>query len=99
LQKELCGRNINPNWTRMVLLKRVMPIWGDTTRWFKGEVMEKIFWDDAAPIGKDIRGGMFYRTMGLGRFIKECEDKGYTILGIRLTEENNGELMFIPPEE
>jgi len=35
----------------------------------------------------------------LGTFIKDCEEKGYKILGIRVDEENNGELLFMPPEE
>lgn len=57
------------------------------------ETFEKVFFTDDCP--KAFRDGMFYRTMGLGKFIKDCESKGYQIVGIRLTEENNGELLFV----
>jgi hypothetical protein len=55
---------------------------------------EKFFYTDDCPIDQPIQGGMFYRTMGLGKFIQECESKGYKILGIRLDETNNGELLW-----
>ena len=59
---------------------------------------EKVFYTEDCPIGTDLRGGMFYRTMKLGQFIKETEEKGYRIVGLRVDEGNNGELIFIPPE-
>lgn len=57
------------------------------------KTFEKVFFTDDCP--RAFQGGMFYRTMGLGKFIKECEEKGYQIVGMRLTESNDGELMFV----
>jgi hypothetical protein len=59
---------------------------------------KKIFWDDDIPKNIDLHGGMFYRSMKMGEFIKNCEEKGYKICGIRLDETNNCEFIFIPPE-
>jgi hypothetical protein len=56
--------------------------------------MNYFFYSEDCPVGVPVNGGIFYRTMGLGRFIKDCEEKGYHIVGIRLDEENNGELLF-----
>ena len=60
---------------------------------------EKIFWDDNAPKNLDLQGGMFYRSMKLGTVIKECEEKGYKIWGVRLDESNNCEFIFTAPEK
>jgi hypothetical protein len=54
---------------------------------------EKIFFTADCP--RAFRGGMYYRTMGLGKFIKDAESKGYEIVGLRVTESNDGELLFI----
>jgi hypothetical protein len=38
-------------------------------------------------------GGIYYRSMGLGKFIMECKEKGFDIVGIRINESNNCELL------
>lgn len=55
---------------------------------------ERYFFIEDYP-DEEVQRGMFYRTMKLGTFIKDCEEKGYHIVGIRLDESNNGELLFI----
>jgi hypothetical protein len=52
----------------------------------------KIFWDDA--FEGSAKGGMHFRSMKLGKFIKDTEDKGYIIAGIKFDESNNCELLF-----
>ncbi len=64
----------------------------------RGE-FERLFYTEDCPVGKPIQGGLFLRTMSLGRFIKECEEKGYQIVGIRVDESNEGELLFIDKNE
>lgn len=58
------------------------------------EDFKKTFLVEEIP-DETIHGGLFYRTMKLGRFIKDCEEKGYFIVGLRVNESNNGELLFI----
>jgi hypothetical protein len=60
---------------------------------------EYIYWRDDAPEEAPIQGGMFFRSMKMGKFIKECEDKGYKMMGIKFDESNNCEFIFIPPKE
>lgn len=60
---------------------------------------EKVFFTDDCPLDAPIQSGIFYRTMKLGQFIQECENKGYHIVGLRVTEENNGELFFVKDGE
>lgn len=43
------------------------------------------------------RGGIFMRSMGVGRFVKECEDKGYVMAGVRFDQSNNCEFLFKKP--
>lgn len=57
------------------------------------------FWKEEAQEESDIQDGMYYRAMGIGKFIKECEDKGYKMLGIKFDESNNCEFFFISPED
>ena len=56
-----------------------------------------IYWRDDAPKNVPLNGGMFYRCMGIGKFIKETEKKGYMLVGIKFDESNNCEFIFIPP--
>jgi len=58
---------------------------------------EYIYLRNDAPKDVEIQGGMYYRSMGIGKFIKDCEDKGYTIVGVKFDESNNCEFIFIPP--
>ena len=60
---------------------------------------EYIYWRDDCPSRCLLQEGMMYRSMKIGKFIKECEDKGYKMMGIKFDESNNCEFIFIPPEE
>lgn len=60
---------------------------------------EKIFWTGDCPQGVPLTGGLFYRTMKMGQFIKECEEKGYHIVGLRVDESNNGEFIFVEEDK
>lgn len=63
------------------------------------DAAERIFWAPDCPHGQALSSGLFFRTMGLGRFIEECEQKGCHIVGIRVDGSNNGELICVPSEE
>ena len=60
---------------------------------------EYIYWRDDAPKDTKIQGGMYYRSMNIGKFIIDCEDKGYKMVGIKFDNSNNCEFIFIPPIE
>ena len=60
---------------------------------------EYIYWRDDAPKETTIQCGMYYRTMGTGKFIKDCEDKGYKMVGVKFDESNSCEFIFIPPKD
>jgi hypothetical protein len=60
----------------------------------KGD-FERFFYTDDCPIGEPLQRGMFYRTMKLGTFVKDCEEKGFHIVGLRVDESNNGEFLFV----
>jgi len=55
-----------------------------------------VFFKEDAP--QEMQRGMFYRSMKLGKFISECEEKGYKIHGIVFDDENNCELLFTAPK-
>lgn len=57
--------------------------------------VEYIYWRDDAPKDIPIQDGMYYRSMTVGKFIKDCEDKGYKMVGVKFDETNNCEFMFI----
>jgi hypothetical protein len=57
----------------------------------------KVFWDDS--FEGEAQGGMFFKSMKLGKFIKETEEKGFVIAGIKFDESNKCELIFKKPEE
>jgi len=58
----------------------------------------KTFVTADCPVGTNLDRGMFYRSMGMGRFIKDVEGKGFKIFGIVFDEENNCEFIFMKPE-
>jgi len=51
-----------------------------------------VFFKDNSPFS--LRRGIFYRSMGLGKFITDCESKGFKIYGVVFDDENNCELLF-----
>jgi len=55
-----------------------------------------VFWRDG--FEGEARGGMFYRSMGIGRFIADCESKGYTMAAVRFDQSNNCEFIFVKSE-
>lgn len=55
-----------------------------------------IFWRDNCD--GEFRGGMFFRSMGIGKFIKDCENKGYVMAGVKFDQSNNCEFIFKKPE-
>jgi hypothetical protein len=57
----------------------------------------KIFWDPK--FEGDCRGGLYFRSMKLGQFIKETEEKGFKIVGIKFDESNNCDIIFVPLDE
>lgn len=59
----------------------------------------KMFWTEDAPTDIPLKGGMFYRSMGMGKFIKEAEEKGYRIYGVRFDDSNNCEFIFEEPTD
>jgi len=60
------------------------------------EMDEKhVFFKDNAP--DELQRGMFYRSMGIGRFITDCEVKGYKIHGVIFDDDNNCEFLFESP--
>lgn len=56
------------------------------------ETVPMIFFLDGYE-GPGAYGGIFYRSMKLGKFIKDCKDKGFDIVGIKLDESNKCELI------
>jgi len=38
-------------------------------------------------------GGIYYRSMELGKFIKKCREQGFDVIGIRFDESNKCELL------
>lgn len=60
---------------------------------------EYIYWRDDMPTDIKVQGGMYYRSMGVGKFIVACENKGYKMVGVKFDESNNCEFLFIKPAE
>lgn len=58
---------------------------------------QHVFFKEDAPI--EIQRGMFYRSMSVGKFISDCESKGYKIYGVIFDDTNNCEFLFEPPKE
>jgi hypothetical protein len=54
-----------------------------------------VFFKENTP--QEMRRGMFYRSMKLGKFISDCEEKGYKIHGIVFDDDNICELLFTDP--
>lgn len=59
---------------------------------------EYTYWREEALKDGETQDGIYYRSMGIGKFIKECEDKGYKMLGIKFDDSNTCEFFFIPPK-
>jgi hypothetical protein len=62
------------------------------------EVSERVFWADGSVGGK---GGYYFRTHGLGAFIKRCEAEVGKVVGIAfdMDDENICQLIIEQSEE
>lgn len=66
---------------------------------YEDEERTKIFWTDDCPEYAYIKGGLFFRTMGLGKFIDRVEQDGYKVVGIKVDDSNECELLTIKKED
>lgn len=55
----------------------------------------RMFWTDEAPRYGYMKGGLFFRVMGLGKFIDHVEQDGHKVVGIRVDDSNEIELITI----